>query len=933
MLINKKAQNILIFVLLLVTSFLMFFLTYQFGKDYIYGFYSSSNLQFEYPNYAYTDPKGNSYIIDNSRRRLVKVNSDSLAEWQIEGGRRGRSSFFYANEVTVDLDGNVYLLSVIPDEAGQFTQQEKIVKLTSTGEFIDVIFTKSYTSSSTRKNTLVQRGHILSLQYKNGIVSWFHLTMKGVILYEYNTSTQRLSYRTAVELKDADIFVSGVTKAATNFIYSTKQGFIFLHKENKDEVLYSGDANSDSKNFSIPWAVKYNYNSDLLFTDLGARSIYVLHQNKKLPILNGPILEGSGYPDNGNIFYNFSINDKGTITVCDSNSIIIMNPDGRITKYFSEADFKPEKTIIKYICYFVLFLAAALFIFSFYYCYVNVLNRRISLIIKQIAIFTPIIVITVSFVSYRLISHFNQRYQNEVVKNMSQMAQVMPKMITGDLFYNIRNQKDFMNPDYKKIREQLHNSLNYNQDSWNNSLYFAVYRVINNKLYGFMFLNDGISTVNPFDYGYEDPESLYRKAYNGEIGWETDSDISGDWIYALGPIKDSAGNVVAILEVGTDLYSFNKQNQYLLEQMIKYIVVVVFILVFAIAILTFLLLASIRNLRNGVNNITEGKWDYKIRVRKSNDEVEDLQRSFNRMSEYINNYLNEITNLNTGYRRFVPEQFLNFLDKESVTQVHLGDQVQKEMSILFSDIRSFTELSEKMTPKENFDFINSYLKVVGPLVRKNSGFIDKYIGDAVMALFPASADDAIAASIDILNILFEFNETRITIGESPIKCGFGIHTGLLMLGIVGEEERVDSTVISDNVNLASRLEGLTKHFGSSIIISETTYKALKNPLKYCHRNLGRVTVKGKNASISLYEIMDGISGEERDLKIKTKELFEKGVKLYQKKEFKSARMHFMKVLKYNPNDKISNIYIKNCFTFMNSETPEDWNGTIKMTDK
>ncbi|MEG3972906.1 AAA family ATPase, partial [Microcoleus sp. T2B6] len=171
----------------------------------------------------------------------------------------------------------------------------------------------------------------------------------------------------------------------------------------------------------------------------------------------------------------------------------------------------------------------------------------------------------------------------------------------------------------------------------------------------------------------------------------------------------------------------------------------------------------------------------------------------------------ELFLLNQAYERFVPNQFLQFLDKSSIIDVELGDQVQLEMSVLFSDIRDFTTLSETMTPKDNFRFINSYLSRMEPVINENNGFIDKYIGDAIMALFSGEANNAVKAGIAMLHCLVEYNQNRANSGYGPIQIGIGINTGTLMLGTVGGQNRMEGTVISDAVNLASRVESLTKN--------------------------------------------------------------------------------------------------------------------------
>ena len=180
------------------------------------------------------------------------------------------------------------------------------------------------------------------------------------------------------------------------------------------------------------------------------------------------------------------------------------------------------------------------------------------------------------------------------------------------------------------------------------------------------------------------------------------------------------------------------------------------------------------------------------------------------LNQNLEKSLDAESELTDAYGRFVPHQFLNLLGYESIIDVNLGDQVQQEMSVLFADIRDFTTLSETMTPQENFNFINAYLSRMEPAITSNNGFIDKYIGDAIMALFSDFADDAVKAGIAMLNILTNYNEDRQRVGYIPIQIGIGINSGSLMLGTVGGKSRMDSTVISDAVNLASHIEGLTK---------------------------------------------------------------------------------------------------------------------------
>ncbi|MBE9128247.1 MULTISPECIES: PAS domain S-box protein [unclassified Coleofasciculus] len=275
-------------------------------------------------------------------------------------------------------------------------------------------------------------------------------------------------------------------------------------------------------------------------------------------------------------------------------------------------------------------------------------------------------------------------------------------------------------------------------------------------------------------------------------------------------------------------------------------------------------------------------------------------------------FTNELYQLNQAFSRFVPSQFLQLLDKKSIVDVRLGDQVQKEMSVLFSDIRDFTTLSETMTPEDNFKFINAYLSRMESAIIENQGFIDKYIGDGIMALFSGSADEAVNAGIAMLQCLTEYNQKRVKSGYKPISIGIGINTGSLMLGTVGGKNRMDSTVISDDVNLAARLENLTKVYRVSLLITHQTLARLQSPTEYSIRFIERVLVKGKSKAVAVFEVFDGDNSQVKEGKLATKAIFEEGLFLYHQQATKQAGRRFEEVLSLNPQDTVAQIYRLRC---------------------
>jgi len=240
---------------------------------------------------------------------------------------------------------------------------------------------------------------------------------------------------------------------------------------------------------------------------------------------------------------------------------------------------------------------------------------------------------------------------------------------------------------------------------------------------------------------------------------------------------------------------------------------------------------------------------------------------------------------------------------------------------------------ETMSPQDNFNFINGYLRRVSPVIEKHHGFIDQYYGDGVMALFPDSPDDAVMAAIALHSVVDEYNEERQSYGLLPMGIGVGLHLGELMLGIIGSEDRMQGAVVSDAVNLAARLEGLTRIYGSSVTLSELTFSQLKDPDLYMHRFVDKVSVKGKKQPVSVYEVYDGDPREMAALKEETKAEFEAGLQLYYDRKFSEASVKFSQVLQKSPEDKAARIYLERCARYMVNGVPEDWTGVEILTKK
>ncbi len=395
-------------------------------------------------------------------------------------------------------------------------------------------------------------------------------------------------------------------------------------------------------------------------------------------------------------------------------------------------------------------------------------------------------------------------------------------------------------------------------------------------------------------------------------------------------------NDLSSLLLGFVVFEFNEQKLYRAVDQFKrdllYLSVglSIFIIIFAY-IISRLFSKNIQILSRGVEVIGSGDLSLNLDI-NSSDEIGDLARNFNTMTVKLREADDFKAALLHSYSKFVPTEFIEFLKKNSVLDITLGDQIEVDMSILFSDIRSFTTISEKMTAEETFKFINSYLHAMGPCVTKQNGFIDKYIGDAIMALF-RTPENALDGAIDMLDELYLYNKKRVEKDYEKISIGIGIHTGRLILGIVGSELRIQGTVISDAVNLASRIEGLTKMYGASLLMSEESFNIIEKKEKYYTRVIDRVKVKGKDKPVDVIEILNGNSERIINLKLSTNHLMKEGITLFRERDFRNAIKHFEEILSIDPKDKAANIHLQRSIYFHNHGVPPDWEGVSALNEK
>jgi two-component system sensor histidine kinase ChiS len=231
-----------------------------------------------------------------------------------------------------------------------------------------------------------------------------------------------------------------------------------------------------------------------------------------------------------------------------------------------------------------------------------------------------------------------------------------------------------------------------------------------------------------------------------------------------------------------------------------------------------------------------------------------------------------------------------------------------------------------MSPEENFKFLNSYLSRIGPEIRANNGFIDKYIGDAIMALFPEKPDDAVRAALAMRAKLVEYNEHRASAGYPAIQVGIAINTGRLMMGTLGEQERMDGSVIADAVNLTSRLEGLSRLYGETILITGPTLSLLAARRDFHTRFVDRVRVRGRKEAVLIYEVYDWDSPERIALRQQLKAQWSQAMNHYYGREFAPAFRLLRGLHGKDPQDRVAELFLRRTAALLKRGVPENWEG-------
>ncbi len=886
----------------------------------------SSMVNFHYPSTVAAGPDGTMIVADSGSRRLVGLSPEGKLRFIVRG--ESRSGGFYSGEALgFSADGGFYAANSVYSLQSVTTISQSFLLFSKDGRVKKSLALKNYSAEEQDSGEIA----MIYSQARSNYLAWFYPDSDGV----FALHVQRLDGGAELQARrfeGLDVYnMVDAAYASPDEVYLLERSGRILRRMG-DSPAETWFSNEGKDILRFPVSMASGPDGSMYVLDAKSVVYRISAGETSEPVIERVFDSGiclkAGYAAPLSLASIF-IGPDGSIYAPNENSgeILRMGKDGSL-KAISGAKIDGGYQFLRwaiFLGWIITALAAAATIVLFY---VKVIGRKSRLILRQLAILLPLTALVVSAITLYVYQDMRASLERELKHRLQHLSQQLSGSLPVSPLEALDLEKGRLenilaSPEYAELSAVFDSIVNKNLDEWNSGVYPYVYV----RRGGEWYIVGGFDYIERYPYAKAE---FVKVLESGESSYYEYSDLYGTWLSALTPLKRADSSVVAVTEASMSADILAEASRRNLQKMTLGTGGLMLFLVAAFGFFNWLLLASVKKLKNGASRVSSGDFDVNVAI-KSLDEIQDLGDAFNTMTGEIKNYIIQLERLSKANARFVPDQFIRQLGRTSIIDVGLGDQVLVDMSVLFSDIRSFTSLSEAMGPAGTMDMLNDYLSRLGPAIRDSGGFIDKYVGDAIMALFPRSPDDAVDAITAMMEQLDHFRQEMIDIGAVPIESGFGLHIGPLMLGIIGEEQRFEGTVIADVVNLASRLESLTKFYGVRALLSGSVKQRLVN-LKRPIRFLDLVRVKGRQEPVKIYELI-GTGDPHRSLKLSSAAEYVRGFEEFRAGNIDSATVIFQEILGGFPSDTPSKIMCNRCIQLKQEGLPEGWKGITEFHEK
>jgi len=760
-----------------------------------------------YPTALEFDLQENLYVIDDNSRRILSFTPSGKERWSLVGGKR-TNGFYESDRVVARPEGGVLVYNALRDPIDGSLEAEEILSYNSSGSLEGTLV------HSTSVKDQRERGHIGAFVVIGNSLRYLFQEHGRLLVRERpiavggskDTNEHKIVFSAALP-PNLD-YVTGVLHLPEGLVMCERSGMVCVLAETGTVTEPRLALN---KQMQKPWDIKAGADGSLYVLDVLGRSVW------KAPALTSATLEqvfGQAEVLNSGrkkpTFASIAISASGTLGIVDkgNNAVFLQQADGKILVFEGspKADFEQFTDLLWVVvgaCSFVLVLWSTVGMLR------RFLSTGISIVVKQVALLLPLVVISSAIGSVSIFQLVEDRYQKALQARLMFLATMGSQTVGGSLAAELGKASDLESSAYRKLEQQIHDLVNGSMNSWKQSVHAVVYKYWSDEFFSACSV-PSLGVMYPFSGA---TRAHYATARGAQVQFTRYSGEYGAYLSALAPLKGLSGEVTGVLEVylpdNSSGEMFSVYNDNLFRGSV-YSVLLVLLLLITSDLLLFLTLGFFQRTSDST---------------REEDDIANLARESVTLSSRMINHLGRLKEIRDRNTRFVSPELTVYLGKESLAELESGDRFQQKVTLLVIKLRSFSSLTESMTPEETLSFVNSYLAVMGPVIRRHGGFIQHYRSEAILAIFPSQPSDAVKAGLEMSETFVGFNRERVATGGVAVAFGMGVHQQEVLIGVVGEPNRLAVNLLSDAFELVNQVEAATGTYHVEMAMTEPVWKA------------------------------------------------------------------------------------------------------------
>ncbi len=858
-----------------------------------------------FPFYTAVDQSGRAYTSDSATSRLVALDRDGSLRWTLDG-RKYSGGFYNAVGLAIDSHDDLYVTNWLPMVAQNALAQElQIQRYNSLGQLMGTVYRLENTSHS------------------EDFPGYFSFTIQKDVLYILHGDGTRYDLFQVPAAGGTPTLVRTVN-APTDFVSIANTPDGTLAGAARNGTLWRAAPGQDWKLSPVPgvakpWDLKFHPDGSLLVLDLLGGTIKKLGLDGSLEIVLDSKQTGGTFSDT------FSLAPNGTLVIADKErQRLLVSPFAREYRAYEGASLNSGTVAGHWVTYVSLVVGSLCALAALVLFYLFVVKRRVPLMVIQVGLFVPIIIAAQAITFGQVYDGLYSRYKAEVRNTLLNAAQLVARTLSPQDLLALKNPADLDSEAYQRLKKAVLSLRTTGRETGAFS-YIALYRNLGGHVH-IVLTGSGVYGVN-YPYPIFPAQAMGLFSAPG-VQTADYSDDYGEYSGGFASVAGPAGSPVGVVEVGlyADLVKEVENSYFASARLFSAVSGGIFVVI--LFIITLLLIRSLNTLRRITRDIALRNIELPTEL-KSHDGIGQLGGDFGTMPRKLKGYFDEITAHAATSARFVPRDFINLLEVEDLTKVKAGNHANREMTVLFSSIVNFRKITGSMSSQGVVNYLNAYLARVAPHIRDNRGFVDKYFGGTYLALFPRTPRDALTTFKLVNRHLANQNRQRVRSGSGGLFLSFGIHKAPLMLGIVGEEQRLEGTVVSDAVNLTRHLNDWCRLYHVPCL---ATFQTLEQAGAFPFRKIDHVIVKGRSEPLLICEPLDELDPEKAVLMDYLK-AYDEAFSAFEKGDLKTASDGFEFLKARAPKDTVIQQHAARCRQILETGRPEVWNPAVQFHEK